>query len=186
MQAPLHGVKVIDLSAVVSGPMATGILADQGADVIKVETQGGDLTRVIGPAVGDLSGLFIAINRGKRAIVLDLKHPEGARVLRELIAQADVVVENFRPGALARLGFAYEEVKAYNPRIIYLSISGFGQSGPFAHYRVYDPVIQAVSGFTDAHPDVPVFTAAIDSHLNEKGYIVPGLGDAGDRMYGTK
>lgn len=154
MQAPLHGVKVIDLSAVVSGPMATGILADQGADVIKVETQGGDLTRVIGPAVGDLTGLFIAINRGKRAIVLDLKHPEGARILRELIAQADVVVENFRPGALARLGFAYEEVKAYNPRVIYLSISGFGQSGPFANYRVYDPVIQAVSGFADAHPDV--------------------------------
>jgi crotonobetainyl-CoA:carnitine CoA-transferase CaiB-like acyl-CoA transferase len=154
MQAPFHGVKVVDLSAVVSGPMATGILADQGADVIKVETQGGDLTRVIGPAVGDLSGLFIAINRGKRAIVLDLKHPEGARVLRDLIAQADVVVENFRPGALARLGFAYEAVQAYNPRVIYLSISGFGQSGPLANYRVYDPVIQAVSGFADAHPDV--------------------------------
>lgn len=154
MQAPLTGIKVVDLSAVVSGPMATGILADQGADVIKVEAQGGDLTRVIGPAMGDLSALFISINRGKRSIVLDLKQPEGARVLRELIARADVVVENFRPGALARLGFSYEEVKAYNPRVIYLSISGFGQSGPFANYRVYDPVIQAVSGFADAHPDV--------------------------------
>ena len=154
LQAPLQGIKVVDLSAVVSGPMAAGILADQGADVIKVETQGGDLTRVIGPAVGDLTGLFIAINRGKRSIVLDVKQAEGARVLRELIAKADVLVENFRPGALARLGFSYEAVKAYNPRLVYLSISGFGQSGPFANYRVYDPVIQAVSGFADAHPDV--------------------------------
>ena len=90
MQAPLKGIKVVDLSAVVSGPMAAGILADQGADVIKVETQGGDLTRVIGPAVGDLTGLFIAINRGKRSIVLDVKQAEGARVLRELIAKAEI------------------------------------------------------------------------------------------------
>jgi len=154
MQAPLKGIKVVDLSAVVSGPMAAGILADQGADVIKVETQGGDLTRVIGPAVGDLTSLFISINRGKRCIVLDLKQAEGARVLRDLIANADVLVENFRPGALARLGFSYEAVAAYNPRLVYLSISGFGQSGPFANYRVYDPVIQAVSGFADAHPNV--------------------------------
>lgn len=153
MQAPLDGIKVIDLSAVVSGPMATGILADQGADVIKVETQGGDLTRRVGPAHGDLSALFISINRGKRCIVLDLKQPEGTQVLRDLIAQADVLVENFRPGALSRLGFSYEQVCTYNPKIIYLSISGFGQSGPYANYRVYDPVIQAVSGFADAHPD---------------------------------
>lgn len=154
MQAPLSGVKVIDLSAVVSGPMATGILADQGADVIKVETRAGDLTRMIGPAKGDLSATFMAINRGKRSIVLDLKNPEGAQVLRELVDQADVLVENFRPGALTRLGFAYEQVSATNPRLVYLSISGFGQTGPCANYRVYDPVIQAVSGFADAHPDL--------------------------------
>lgn len=154
MKAPLAGVKVIDLSAVVSGPMATGILADQGADVIKVETRAGDLTRMIGPAKGDLSAAFMAINRGKRSIVLDLKNPEGVQVLRELVAQADVLVENFRPGALARLGFSYEAVAATNPRIVYLSISGFGQTGPCANYRVYDPVIQAVSGFADAHPDL--------------------------------
>ena len=153
MPGPLQGVKVIDLSAVVSGPMATGILADQGAEVIKIEARQGDLTRVIGPAVGDRSSMYIAINRGKRAMVLDLKHPDGAQVLRELLAGADVLVENFRPGALARLGFSYESVSALNPRLVYLSISGFGQSGPFAGYRVYDPVIQAVSGFADSHPD---------------------------------
>ena len=153
MHAPFQGIKVVDLSAVVSGPMATGILADQGAQVIKVEAQGGDLTRVIGPAAGDLTALFMTINRGKRSIVLDLKQAAGQAVLRELIAQADVLVENFRPGALNRLGFSYESVKAYNPRLVYLSISGFGHTGPFANYRVYDPVIQAVSGFAAAHPD---------------------------------
>ncbi len=154
MSKPFSGLRVIDLSAVVSGPMATGILADQGADVIKVEPMEGDLTRLIGPAKGDLSALFISINRGKRSIVLDLKKPEGAKVLRDLLLTSDVLVENFRPGALARLGFSYEVVSALNPRIVYLSISGFGQTGPQAGYRVYDPVIQAVSGFADAHPDL--------------------------------
>ena len=154
MTKPFSGLRVIDLSAVVSGPMATGILADQGADVIKVEPKEGDLTRLIGPAKGDLSALFISINRGKRSIVLDLKKPEGADILRDLLSTADVLVENFRPGALARLGFSYEAVSAFNPSIVYLSISGFGQTGPQAGYRVYDPVIQAVSGFADAHPDL--------------------------------
>ncbi len=153
MQAPLSGVRILDLSAVVSGPMATGILADQGADVIKVETQGGDLTRRVGPIQGDMTSLFATINRGKRSIVLDLKQAPAREVLRDLVAQADVLVENFRPGAMDRLGFAYEQVKVWNQRIVYLSISGFGQSGPYSAYRVYDPVIQAVSGFADAHPD---------------------------------
>ena len=153
MQAPLSGVRILDLSAVVSGPMATGILADQGADVIKVETQGGDLTRRVGPIKGDMTSLFATINRGKRAIVLDLKQEAARTILRELAEKADVLVENFRPGAMQRLGFGYEQVKAWNPRIVYLSISGFGQTGPYSGYRVYDPVIQAVSGFADAHPD---------------------------------
>lgn len=153
MQAPLSGVRILDLSAVVSGPMATGILADQGAEVIKVETQGGDLTRRVGPIQGDMTTLFATINRGKRSIVLDLKQEAARAILRELAEQADVLVENFRPGAMQRLGFGYEQVKAFNPRIVYLSISGFGQTGPYAGYRVYDPVIQAVSGFADAHPD---------------------------------
>lgn len=150
---PLAGIRVVDLSAVVSGPMAAGLLADQGAEVIKVEPRQGDLTRVIGTAKGDVSALFAAINRGKRSIVLDLKQAEARAVLRRLLAQADVLVENFRPGAMARLGLSYDEVAAFNPGIVYLSISGFGQTGPNAQVRVYDPVIQAVAGFADAHPD---------------------------------
>ncbi len=150
---PLAGIKVVDLSAVVSGPMAAGLLADQGAEVIKVEPRQGDLTRVIGAAKGDISALFAAINRGKRSIVLDLKQAGAREVLRALLADADVLIENFRPGAMARLGLSYEDVAAFNPGIVYLSISGFGQTGPNAQVRVYDPVIQAVAGFADAHPD---------------------------------
>jgi len=153
MQGPLAGIKVVDLSAVVSGPMCAGLLADQGAQVVKVESQQGDLTRIIGPAKGDISALFAAINRGKRGIVLDLKQPSALAVLRALLADADVLIENFRPGAMARLGLSYDEVAAFNPRIVYLSISGFGQTGPYAAGRVYDPVIQAVAGMADAHPD---------------------------------
>jgi crotonobetainyl-CoA:carnitine CoA-transferase CaiB-like acyl-CoA transferase len=150
---PLSGIKVIDLSAMVSGPMAAGLLADQGAEVIKVEPRQGDLTRLIGPAKGDISALFAAINRGKRSIVLDLKQAAACAVLRELLSDADVVIENFRPGAMARLGFGFEAVSAVNPRIVYLSISGFGQTGPNAQVRVYDPVIQAAAGIADAHPN---------------------------------
>lgn len=153
MQAPLHGIRVIDLSAVVSGPMATGLLADQGADVIKVEPHSGDLTRVIGPAKGDISAMFASINRGKRSVVLDLKHPQGRAVLEQLIATADVLVENFRPGVMQRLGLGYDTLGARHPLLIYLSIAGLGHDGPQAGFRVYDPVIQAVSGFADAHPD---------------------------------
>ena len=150
---PLAGIKVIDLLAVVSGPMAAGLLADQGAEVIKVEPRQGDLTRLIGPAKGDISAIFAAINRGKRSIVLDLKQAAACAVLHDLLGDADVVIENFRPGAMARLGFGYEAVAAVNPRIVYLSISGFGQTGPNAQVRVYDPVIQAASGMADAHPN---------------------------------
>jgi crotonobetainyl-CoA:carnitine CoA-transferase CaiB-like acyl-CoA transferase len=149
----LAGIRIVDLSAVVSGPMAAGLLADQGADVIKVEAGKGDLTRVIGPSRDGITGLFAAINRGKRSIVLDLKQADARGVLKDLLASADVLIENFRPGAMARLGFSHEAVAAFNPRIVYLSISGFGQTGPLAGGRVYDPVIQAVAGFADAHPD---------------------------------
>ncbi|WP_334188749.1 CaiB/BaiF CoA transferase family protein [Noviherbaspirillum sp.] len=151
MNGPLAGVRVIDLSAVVSGPMAAGMLAEQGADVIKVEPPGGDMSRRVGPAKGDISALFMAINRGKRSVVLDLKLAQARAVLEELIRDADVLIENFRPGTMARLGLDYEQVRKSNPRLIYLSISGFGQSGPYAHARVYDYVIQAASGFADAH-----------------------------------
>jgi crotonobetainyl-CoA:carnitine CoA-transferase CaiB-like acyl-CoA transferase len=133
--------------------MATGILADQGAEVIKIEAAGGDLTRRVGPHKEDLSALFIAINRGKRAITLDLKQPAARGILLDLLRTADVVVENFRPGAMDKLGLSYKEVSAVNPKIIYVSISGFGQTGPCADRRAYDPVIQAVSAFAAAHPN---------------------------------
>jgi crotonobetainyl-CoA:carnitine CoA-transferase CaiB-like acyl-CoA transferase len=153
MNGPLEGVRVIDLSAVVSGPMAAGMLADQGADVIKIEPPGGDMSRRVGPAKGDISALFMAINRGKRSMVLDLKTDRARNILKKMVMQADVLVENFRPGIMSRLGLDYEQMKEMNPGLVYLSISGFGQDGPYAHARVYDYVIQAASGFADAHGD---------------------------------
>ncbi|MEY4752201.1 MAG: hypothetical protein RIQ60_4415 [Pseudomonadota bacterium] len=152
-RGPLAGLTVVDLSTVVSGPMATALLADQGAEVIKVESAAGDLTRKIGPVKGDTTGLFAAVNRGKRSIVLDPRQPEGLVALRQLIARADLLVENFRPGVMERLGLGWETLHAQHPRLVMLSITGFGSSGPYAGQRVYDTVIQAVSGMADAHPD---------------------------------
>lgn len=152
---PLAGIRVVDLSAVYSGPMAGALLADQGADVVKVEKPGGDICRRIGPAKGDLSATFIAMNRGKRSIELDLKSDGGKAVLRDLIVRADVLMENFRPGVMARLGFDRAMLEQLNPRLVYLSITGFGQDGPYTESRVYDAVIQAVSGMCASHLEKP-------------------------------
>ncbi len=152
---PLSGIRILDLSAVYSGPMAAALLADQGAEVIKVESPGGDICRRIGPAKGDLSATFVAMNRGKRSIVLDLKSDDGRAVLRDLILRADVLMENFRPGVLAKLGFDRDALLGLNPRLIYLSITGFGQDGPYTEARVYDAVIQAVSGMCASHLEKP-------------------------------
>jgi crotonobetainyl-CoA:carnitine CoA-transferase CaiB-like acyl-CoA transferase len=151
-QAPLQGIRVLDLSAVLSGPLATALLADQGADVIKVEPPAGDQSRRIGPSKGDLSAMFITANRGKRSIVLDLKRKDHLAVVLQLARRADVLVENFRPGAMARLGLDADTLRAANPRLIYASITGFGPTGPYAGGRVYDAVIQAVSGMSASHP----------------------------------
>ena len=155
LQPPLAGIRVLDLSAVYSGPMAGALLADQGADVIKVESPGGDICRRIGPAKGDLSATFIAMNRGKRSIELDLKSEGGKAVLRDLIVRTDVLMENFRPGVMARLGFDRDTLEQLNPRLVYLSITGFGQDGPYTEARVYDAVIQAVSGMCASHLEKP-------------------------------
>jgi len=152
MQQPLQGIRVLDLSAVLSGPMCTALMADQGAEVIKVEPPGGDMSRRIGPAKGDMSAMFIAANRGKRSIVLDLKRADHLQVLHDLARRADVLVENFRPGAMTRLGLDHATLAAANPRLVYASITGYGQSGPYADGRVYDAVIQAVSGMSASHP----------------------------------
>lgn len=153
MAGPLAGIRVVDLSQIVSGPMAATILADQGADVIKVESPGGDPVRSLGPAKGDLSAMFIAVNRGKRSIAIDIKTPGGREILTRLIGWADVMIDNFRPGTMERLGFGADVCRAINPRIITAAITGFGADGPYANIRVYDPVVQAVSGLASTQVD---------------------------------
>jgi crotonobetainyl-CoA:carnitine CoA-transferase CaiB-like acyl-CoA transferase len=147
---PLDGYRIIDVTQMISGPVATMILGDQGADVIKVEPPGrGDLTRVLGGGARRMSPIFATSNRNKRGIVLDLKSERGLEVLKQLVATADVFVQNFRPGAAERMGIGEEALRAVKPDLIYVSISGFGDSGPYAQKRVYDPVIQALSGLAD-------------------------------------
>ena len=149
MSGPFEGVKIVDLTTMLSGPWATSILGDQGADVIKVEVPGkGDHVRALGNQQGGMSSMFLNINRNKRSITLDLKKPEGRDLLLKLAGTADVFVQNFRPGVVERLGVAYEDVAKVNPRIVYMSLSGFGEKGPWVHKPVYDPVIQALSGLT--------------------------------------
>ncbi len=148
MPGPMEGVRIIDCSAVISGPLATMMLADQGADVIKIEPPAsGDITRSPWFARGGISALFANANRGKRSVALDLQTPRGQEVLKKLIRKADVFVQNFRPGAMERLGLGETQIRAVNPNIVYVSISGFGDSGPYADRRVYDPVIQGLTGF---------------------------------------
>ena len=143
----LAGLKVLDLGRVIAGPMAASMLADMGADVIKIESPGdGDLARNMLPKKDGISTYFVVFNRGQRGITLNLKHPEGKEVLKRLIQKADVLIENFRPGVMGRLGFSYEEVEKINPRIIYASISGYGQEGIYADRACFDPVAQAMSG----------------------------------------
>lgn len=152
MSGPLAGVRVLDLTGVVSGPFATMFLADQGADVLKVEPIGGDITRRSRANVdktGEFSALFISSNRGKRSLSIDMKTDAGREVLGKLVQQSDVLVQNFRPGTMERLGLGPGEVRKNNPRLIYVSISGVGEDGPYAKKRVYDPIVQALSGFCD-------------------------------------
>jgi crotonobetainyl-CoA:carnitine CoA-transferase CaiB-like acyl-CoA transferase len=148
MPGPLEGIRVLDLSTMISGPLAAMILADQGADVIKVESPGlGDLMRYLGSSRNGVTGLFANNNRGKRSLVVNLKDPRGVELLKTLAGAVDVLVQNFRPGAMDRLGLGYEELAAVNPRLVYVSISGFGSTGPYAGRRVYDNVIQAYAGY---------------------------------------
>lgn len=147
---PLSGFRVLDLSSVVSGPMAAVILADQGADVIKIEPPGwGDGIRGLGASRNGLSAIYSMINRNKRSVAINLKHPEGQALVRTLASTADVVLQNYRPGKMARLGLDYEALKRLNPELIYASINGMGETGPLSAQKTYDYVIQALSGITD-------------------------------------
>lgn len=151
---PLDGVKVLDFSVMISGPLAAMMLADQGADVIKVESPGlGDIMRFLGTNKNGMTGIFANNNRGKRSIVIDLKHSAGRDLVMSLAEDADVLIQNFRPGAMDRLGLGYDDVRAVNPELVYTSISGYGQDGPYSGRRVYDNVIQAASGLASVQRD---------------------------------
>jgi crotonobetainyl-CoA:carnitine CoA-transferase CaiB-like acyl-CoA transferase len=157
---PLTGIRVADLTRVMAGPYCTMLLGDLGADVVKVERPGtGDDTRSWGPPFIDgVSAYYLCVNRNKRSITLDLKHPAGREVLWRLITHADVIVENFSPGTVERLGFGYEEVRRHQPGVVYCSISGFGQTGPGKDRTAYDQIVQgmsglmSVTGFPDGQP----------------------------------
>lgn len=144
---PLAGFRILDLTTMISGPMATGLLGDQGADVIKVEGPGvGDLMRLLGKPRHGITAVFATTNRNKRSIVLDLKDDEDRSAFMKLVATADVVVQNFRPGVVERMGIGEADLRKLKPDLIYVSISGFGETGPYSGKRVYDPIVQALSG----------------------------------------
>jgi len=149
MPGPLEGFKIVDLTAMVSGPLATMILADQGADVIKIENpNGGDHTRQVSNRRNDLTASFLNNNRNKQSIALNLKEERGREVLKKLVEGADVFIQNFRPGVIERMGLGEDVIREITPDIIYVSISGFGDKGPYAQKPVYDPLVQALSGLT--------------------------------------
>jgi crotonobetainyl-CoA:carnitine CoA-transferase CaiB-like acyl-CoA transferase len=149
-RGPLHGYRILDTSSMIAGPLATRILGDQGADVIKIEPPGGgDLTRALGGGKRAVAPIFAVVNRNKRSVAIDLKQPGGLALLHRMVEQSDVFVQNFRPGTAERMGIGAEELLRRNPRLVYVSISGFGERGPYAHKRVYDPVVQAISGLAD-------------------------------------
>lgn len=166
MTGRLEGIRVVDLTQFLPGPAMTGMLADQGAEVIKVEPPAGDPVRAMAPFENGQSVWFANLNRGKRSVVLDLKDEAGKGALRDLVDSADVFVESFRPGVMARLGFDYAAVRAINPRIVYCSISAFGQDGPLASHAAHDIAVEALSGFLsvndgpDGTPVVPGVPAA--------------------------
>jgi len=159
---PLTGIRIVDLSIALTGPYAVALLGDQGAEVIKVERPGiGDIARWVGASSGGMTALYLVCNRGKRCIAVDLHQPEGRDVVRRLVAAADVVVENYRPGVMDRLGLGYAELSAGHEDLVYASLSGFGAEGPYAGKSAYDTVIQAYGGLAASQADpetgIPVF-----------------------------
>jgi crotonobetainyl-CoA:carnitine CoA-transferase CaiB-like acyl-CoA transferase len=146
---PLEGIRVLDASQGIAGPSAGMLLARYGADVVKVEPREGDWSRTITAGKGGMTSMALANNAGKRSIALDLKHSEGAELVRKLARRADVFIENFRTGVMERLGFAYRQVAAYNPDVVYVSVTGFGQRGPMQSQPATDAILQAFTGMMD-------------------------------------
>lgn len=153
MAGPLNGIRVLDLTTMVAGPVATMMLADQGADVIKIESLHGDLMRHFSHGRHRMSASFLCCNRNKRSLAVDLKAAGGLEIVKKLIATAEVLVHNFRPGTAERMGLGEEAVREIRRDIVYVSITGFGESGPYANQRAYDPVIQALSGLAEIQRD---------------------------------
>jgi len=173
---PLAGIRVIDFTRVLAGPFCSMSLGDMGAEVIKVEEPGkGDDTRGWPPFAGGEATYFMSVNRNKKSLTLNMKAPEGQSILRALIAKADVVLENFRPGTMERLGFGYDALKKTNPRLVYCSISGFGESGPESSRPGYDLIVQGESGVMDltGFPDGPPVKVG-----NSIGDLVAGMAAA--------
>jgi crotonobetainyl-CoA:carnitine CoA-transferase CaiB-like acyl-CoA transferase len=181
MVQPLSGIRVIDLTRVLSGPFSTMLLADMGADVVKIETPQGDTVRGQGEVVDGLSWYFASVNRNKRSVVLDLRRDEGKSVLARLLARADVLVENFRPGVLGEMGFTEDRLKKINPRLILASISGYGSTGPYADRPSFDFIAQAMSGFmatTGEKDGAPMRTGAPITDLVAGLYCAFGVVNA--------
>ena len=149
MNAPLHGLKVLDFTRVLSGPSCTKTLRDLGADVTKIEPPAGDVGRGGVPHIGSMSVYYAQQNAGKRNLSLDLNFPEAREIVRKMCESVDVIVENFRPGTLARFGFGYEDVAKFNPAVVYVSISGYGQTGPWRNRPAFAPTVHAETGLTD-------------------------------------
>lgn len=168
MTGPLDGIRVLDLSRVLAGPFCSMVLGDLGADVVKVEAPAGDLTRTWGPPfLEGVSGYYLSANRNKRSICLDLSTSEGHRVLHDLIRTSDVLLENFRPGVARRLGASYEQVRATRGDIVYCSITGYGQDGPYRDKASFDIILQALGGFMsitgeEGRPPVRIGVAIAD------------------------
>lgn len=153
MLGPLAGIRILDLTTMVSGPVATMMLGDQGAEVIKIESPSGDLMRHYGVMRNGMSSAFLSSNRSKRSLCVNIKAKEGLEIVRKLVPKADVLVQNFRPGAIERMGLGEADVRRLRPDIIFVSITGFGDTGPYAHQRVYDPIIQALCGLAEIQAD---------------------------------
>lgn len=176
MSGPLSGIKVLDLTRVLAGPYATMIMGDMGAEIVKIEAPGlGDDSRQFGPHVGTESAYFMSLNRNKRSLTLNLKHPKGKTLFLELVKKTDLVVENFRPGTMEKLGLGYEDLKTVNPRVIYGACSGFGHTGPYSHRAAYDAIVQAMGGIMS-------ITGELDGKPTRVG---PSIGDITAGLFTT-
>jgi len=172
MSGPLEGLKVLSFCRALAGPYTSMLLCDLGAEVIKIEErETGDMTRGVGPFIEEISSYFLSVNRGKKSITLDLRNERAKNVVFELAKKVDILVENFRPGVMARLGFSYEAMCEYNPGIIYSSISGFGQDGPYAQKPAFDMIAQGMGG-------VVSITGVPDGPPMRVGYSIGDLGAA--------